>query len=82
MFENRYYIEYTHPHTRGRRTMPDISEVLEKAPRDCWLALTEDQSKVVGRGENIEEAVAEAKENGENDPVLVLAPKTWAPAVY
>lgn len=62
--------------------MPDISDVLERAPRDCWLALTEDQSKVVGRGESIQEAVTEARENGEDDPVLILAPKTWIPAVY
>ncbi len=62
--------------------MPDLSEVLEKAPRDCWLALTGDESKVVGRGENIAEAVAEAKDNGEEDPVLILAPKNWIPAVY
>jgi hypothetical protein len=67
---------------KGKGTMPDIAEVLEKAPRDCWLALAADQSKVVGRGENIEEAVAAAKENGEDDPVLILAPKKWVPAVY
>ena len=58
--------------------MLDISEVLEKASRNCWLALTEDQSKVVGQGENIEEAVAEAKNNGEDDPVLIWAPETWS----
>lgn len=61
--------------------MPDISDVLEQAPRDCWLALTEDQSRVVGRGESIREAVEEAKENGESDPVLILAPKSWTPMV-
>ena len=62
--------------------MADLSKVLEKAPRDCWLALAKDASKVVGRGENIEEAVREAKENGEDDPLVVWAPKTWSPAVY
>ena len=62
--------------------MADLSKVLEKAPRDCWLALSADESRVVGRGEDIIEAVKDAAENGENDPVLILAPKEWIPAVY
>jgi hypothetical protein len=62
--------------------MADLAELLRKAPRECWLALSHDETKVVGRGENIEEAVAEANENGEDDPVVLLAPKEWIPAVY
>ena len=62
--------------------MADLSVVLEKAPRDCWLALANDESRVVGRGENIAEAVNEAKENGEDDPVVIWAPAQWAPAIY
>jgi len=62
--------------------MADLSELLKKAPRECWLALTSDETKIVGRGEDIAEAVEEAKENGENDPVLIWAPKVWIPAVY
>lgn len=62
--------------------MADISGLLDKAPRNCWLALDQAESKVVGRGENIKEAVSDAKENGEDDPVLIWAPKEWTPAVY
>jgi hypothetical protein len=62
--------------------MADISGLLDKAPRNCWLALDQAESKVVGRGENIKEAVRHAKENGEDDPVLIWAPKEWIPAVY
>lgn len=62
--------------------MADISSVLEKAPRDCWLALNQAETRVVGRGENIKEALQEAKENGEEDPVVIWAPKEWLPAVY
>ena len=61
--------------------MADLSDVLEKAPRECWLALTRDETKVVGRGEDISEAVEEARENGEDDPVVILAPRTWIPEV-
>jgi hypothetical protein len=62
--------------------MADLSELLKKAPRECWLALTRDETRIVGRGENIEEAVAEAKEHGENDPLVLWAPREWIPAVY
>lgn len=62
--------------------MSDISSVLEKAARDCWLALNQGETKVVGRGENIQEALEDAKENGEDDPVLIWAPKEWISSVY
>jgi hypothetical protein len=62
--------------------MADLSVVLQDAPRECWLALTHDETKVVGRGENIIEAVADAKEHGEDDPLLIWSPKVWIPAVY
>ncbi len=62
--------------------MADLSLILEKAPRECWLALTKDETKVIGRGEDIAEAVNEAKENGETDPVLIWAPKEWIPSVF
>lgn len=62
--------------------MADLAEILEKAPRECWLALDRAETKVVGRGENIREAVAEAKEKGEDDPVLIWAPKEWIAGVY
>ncbi len=62
--------------------MSDIANLLEQAPRDCWLALDHDEKKVVGRGEDIKQAVEEANENGENDPVLIWAPKNWLPGVY
>ncbi|PYU29567.1 MAG: hypothetical protein DMG31_17145 [Acidobacteria bacterium] len=60
----------------------DLSAVLEKAPRDCWLALNEEQTAVVGRGETMDEAVKEANANGVKDPIVMLAPKTWRSAIY
>jgi hypothetical protein len=60
----------------------DLSMLLSKAPRNCWLALNEEQTAVVGRGETMEEAVKEANKNGTQDPIVMWAPKTWAPTVY
>ena len=66
----------------GLQNMPDLAELLKAAPRNCWLALTQDNRTIVGRGETIQEAVDEAQRNGEGDPVLIWSPKVWAPAVY
>ncbi len=55
----------------------DLSELLRNAPRNCWLALTDDESKIVGRGESVNEAVEEAKKAGVEDPVVIWSPKTW-----
>ena len=60
----------------------DLSQLLHDAPRNCWLALSEDESKIVGRGETVNDAVAEAKKAGVNDPVVLWAPKEWIPRVF
>lgn len=60
----------------------DLTEVLRNASRDCWLALNEEQNRVVGRGETIKEAVAEAKKNGIDDPIITWSPKIWTARVY
>ena len=55
----------------------NFSTVLGSAARDCWLALTEDESSVVGRGETPAEAIREAESVGVKDPILIWAPKKW-----
>jgi hypothetical protein len=59
----------------------DLSELLRKAPRNCWLALSDDESRIVARGESIAEALEEARKAGVEDPVMVWSPKTWIPIV-
>ena len=60
----------------------DLAALLSNAPRDCWLALNEDETVVVGRGETIEEAIDEARKNNVEDPILIWAPKTWGATIY
>ena len=59
----------------------DLSTLLQNAPRNCWLALGDDESSIVGRGESVNEAVEEARKMGVEDPVIVWSPKTWVPMV-
>jgi len=60
----------------------DISEIVRSAPRNCWLALSDDQSQVVGYGDTLDAAIDAAKANGVDEPVLLWAPEEWIPAVY
>ncbi len=59
----------------------DLSTLLRNAPRNCWLALSDDESRIVGRGESVAEAVEEANKSGVEDPVIVWSPKAWIPIV-
>ncbi len=60
----------------------DLSEVLANAPRNCWLALNEEETAIVGRGDTMKGAVEEARRNGVEDAILLWSPKAWIPSVY
>jgi hypothetical protein len=51
--------------------------MLAEAPRDRWIALSEDESRVVGVGITMEEAVSAAAKNGVEEPVLIKSPEQW-----
>lgn len=57
-------------------------KLLSEAKPNSWLALSSDESKVVGRGDTYSEAVAEAEKHGEDDPLLIKIPDTWEPRVF
>jgi len=60
----------------------DISEVIKNAPRNCWIALNDEQTKVVGYGDTPDAAIDEAIRNGVENAVLLWSPEEWIPAVY
>jgi len=53
------------------------TQILLEARPNSWIALSEDESKVVGRGGTYTEAVEEALSNGEEDPLLIRTPEEW-----
>jgi Family of unknown function (DUF5678) len=53
------------------------AHVLRDAKPDSWLALSGDESRVVGHGSTYREAVDEANRNGEDDPLLIKTPEQW-----
>jgi hypothetical protein len=51
--------------------------MLRDAMPDSWIALSEDESKLVGSGSTYREALDDAKRNGEEDPLLIKTPEEW-----
>ena len=56
--------------------------ILRDARPNSWIALSADESHLVGRGDTYAEAVAAAKEKGEADPVILKTPDDWSPKVF
>jgi hypothetical protein len=52
-------------------------EALKSAPLDSWIALSEDETKIVAVGSSYDEAVRNSESAGVSDPVLVKTPKAW-----
>jgi hypothetical protein len=54
-------------------------EALRSAPLDSWIALSEDESKIVAVGATYSQ-VAEASERaGVDDPLIIKTPTAWGP---
>lgn len=56
--------------------------ILREAKPNSWVALSSDESKVVGRGDSYEQAIEDAQKRGENDPLLIKIPDNWEPRVF
>ena len=54
-------------------------EALRSAPLDKWIALSEDESKVVAVGSTYDEVVKNSEKAGVSDPILIKTPKVWMP---
>ena len=52
-------------------------DLLNKAPLDSWVALSEDETSIVAIGATYEEAVRKSELAGVSDPVLLKTPKVW-----
>ena len=62
------------PETRAR--------VLLDAPKDSWIAFSEDETEVVAHGATYEEVAEKAEKKGVKEPVLVKTPKDWVEMVF
>lgn len=54
-------------------------QALRSAPLNSWVALSDDESKIVAIGKTYEEVVSASTRAGVEDPLIVKTPKVWAP---
>ena len=52
-------------------------ELLRSAPMNSWLALSEDETRIVAIGKTFMEAEAIAKQSGETNFVITRTPDKW-----
>jgi hypothetical protein len=57
-------------------------EVLGNAPPNSWVALSEDESRVLGIAATYAEAVELAAQAGVEDPLLIKTPEEWLTPVF
>jgi len=54
-------------------------ELLRSAPLNSWIALSEDESRIVATGATYSEVVERSERAGESDPVIIRTPEKWVP---
>jgi hypothetical protein len=53
------------------------SEALRGAPLDSWVALTEDETRVIATGATYEEVSKRLDEGKVVDSIIIKTPKSW-----
>jgi len=54
-------------------------KLLRSAPLDSWIALSEDESRIVATGATYSEVVERSEHAGVSDPVILKTPEKWSP---
>jgi hypothetical protein len=62
------------PVKRKTPIVRDLSDLLKDSPPGAWVALSHDESRIVGTAISMQAAAFQAQLNGEGDPVLVRMP--------
>jgi hypothetical protein len=56
-------------------------QLLRSAPLDSWIAMSQDETRIVAVGNTLMEADAAAKLTGEESYFLTRTPEVWLPRV-
>jgi hypothetical protein len=52
---------------------------LQSAPLDKWIAISDDESRIIAVGETYSEVSAKSDAAGEDDPIILKTPAAWGP---
>jgi hypothetical protein len=77
-------VEVNKPMEVTKRTLcsDDRLRILREAPRDCWIAIVEEQSRIVASGPEFSDVVDEAERLGFSDPLMIRTARVWAPTCF
>jgi hypothetical protein len=53
----------------------DVSKLLIGVPKGAWVALSQDEERVIAYAAELQEVLQKAKEEGESDPVIIRVPE-------
>lgn len=56
----------------------DFGKLLEGIPRGAWVAISHDETRVVGYSAEMKDAIRKAHESGEANPIIVRVPQSPA----
>ncbi|HEY1649442.1 MAG TPA: DUF5678 domain-containing protein [Terracidiphilus sp.] len=56
-------------------TAMNVAELLKGIPEGAWVAISEDAHKVVAYSADLQTTLKTARENGEDDPLIVRIPE-------
>jgi hypothetical protein len=56
----------------------DISKLLSSVPEGAWVALSNDEERIVAYAAELQEALKKAKVVGEDEPVVLRVPEAGA----
>jgi len=54
-------------------------ELLRSVPLNSWIALSEDETKIVATGATYLEVVERSEKAGISDPLILKTPQQWSP---
>lgn len=54
-------------------------DMLRAAPLDSWIAISEDESRIVAVGHTYAEVSERSDAAGETDPIILKTPIAWEP---
>ncbi len=57
-------------------------ELMRSVPPDSWIAMSKDESRIVGVGRTFLEADSTARSAGESDYFITRAPDVWSSKVF
>jgi hypothetical protein len=62
------------PVQRESASPRDLSGILRDAPPGAWVALSRDETRILGTGNSMRAAALQAQLHGEHNPVLIKMP--------